>query len=126
MKNLKTVITLVILSSVAVSGIASAASLHNSALSSLIYEESSDIFSVTAHTKSTNDNDIRSYGDNYNKESVWSTEYEQYVNSADFKRVSLETTDVVNQYVENNPTASENLSTEVFVYNENAGEYHLQ
>ena len=87
MKNVKTMTTLALLASIAVTGLAQAGSIQDSALSSLIYEDSSDMFSVVEH-KSGNSNqvDIRSYGDDFNKKAVWSAEYEEYVNTNDFKK----------------------------------------
>ena len=70
--------------------------------------------------------DILSYGDNSNKSSVWSTEYEQYVNPADFEPSEIASVSDINQYMDGNPAAAGKSSGTVFIYNETAGEYHLQ
>lgn len=114
------------LSSTVATGFANADSIQNNVLSSLIFDDSSDMFNIAEYSKSTTAIDIRSYGDDFNKDSVWSTEYEEYVNPTDFTIVSLVSTDNVNQYMGNNPTASDGRSFEVFIYNETAGDYHLQ
>ena len=97
----------------------------DNSLSSLIYEESSNIYAEVNDKQSTPEG-IRSYGDNYNQDSVWSSEYEEYVNPADFKRSELASIDDVNQHIGSNPTASGRNRTDVFIYNETAGEYQLQ
>lgn len=127
MKNLKTVTTLVLLASIVATGIAKSEVIQDSALSSLIYEDSSNMFAVVNHQQAnTNEVDIRSYGDDLNKEAVWSTEYEEYVSKDDFRQSSLANSGLVNRYINNNPTASGEKVAEVFKYNETAGEYHLQ
>lgn len=98
----------------------------DNSLSSLIYEDSSNIFAKVTYTKGT-EVSIRSYGDDYNQNSVWSSEYEQYVNPADFKQASITSIQDVNQYMGSNPTAAGRMKgRETFTYNEVAGEYHLQ
>ncbi len=68
-----------------------------------------------------------SYGDNAGKNSVWSTEYEQYVNPADFKQGDIADLGSANQYIASHPTAAGKMKgRETFIYNEIAGEYHLQ
>ena len=127
MKNLKTVTTLVLLTSVITSGIAKSESIEDSALSSLIYEDSSNMFAVVSHKQAnTNEVDIRSYGDDFNKDAVWSTEYEEYVSIDYFRQSGLANSGLVNRYINDNPTASGEKIAEVFKYNETAGEYHLQ
>ena len=117
MKNL---LISALFASVAITGIAQA----DNSLSSLIYEESSNIYSEADHQSSTPVG-VLSYGDNANSGSVWSTEYEQYVNPADFKQADIASIGDVNQYLGSNPTAA-GQSSETFIYNETAGEYHLQ
>jgi phage head maturation protease len=98
----------------------------DNALSSLIYEESSNLFSEVNYHKGSKDN-IRSYGDNYNKNSVWSSEFEEYINPADFNQNDWVNIHNINQYMDDNPTAAgKQQDDEVFTYNDTAGEYHLQ
>jgi hypothetical protein len=119
---MKTLLISAIVASAAFTGLVQA----DNSLSSLIYENSSNIFAAAVYTKSTEDS-IRSYGDNYNQNSVWSFEYEQYVNPADFKQNTIASVGDVNQYMGSNPTAAGKMKgPETFIYNETAGEYHLQ
>ncbi len=118
---MKTLITSAILASVVITGSAQA----DNSLSSLIYEESSNIYSEVNH-QSSKPVGVLSYGDDANSGSVWSTEYEQYVNPADFKQAEIANVRGVNQYMGSNPTAAGKSSGNVFIYNEVAGEYHLQ
>ncbi|MCU7798720.1 MAG: hypothetical protein KZQ70_00910 [gamma proteobacterium symbiont of Lucinoma myriamae] len=121
MKNLKTLLASTLIAATMITGAAQA----DNSLSSLIYEESSNIFAEVSYTKSSADS-IRSYGDDANKDLVWSYEYEQYVNPADFKQAALASANDVNQYMSRQPTAAGERSDSVFIYNETAGEYHLQ
>ena len=118
---MKTLLTSTILASLVFAGTAQA----DINLSNLIYEESSNIYTDVTYKESSADS-IRSYGDDYNQNSVWSYEYEQYVNPADFKQAEIASIDNVNQYMGSNPTAAGKSSGNVFIYNETAGEYHLQ
>ena len=118
---MKTLLISALFASVTLSSVVQA----DNSLSSLIYEESSNIFAEVSHKQSTPEG-IRSYGDDHNQDSVWSSEYEQYVNPADFKQPEIASIDDVNQHIGRNPTASGNNITGVFIYNETAGEYHLQ
>jgi len=120
MKTLKTLLTSALFASVAITGTVQA----DNSLSSLIYEESQNIYSEVTHQSSTQEG-IASYSDDANKTSVWSSEYEQYVNPADFKQDAASIDDV-NRYMGSNPTAAGQSSSNVFIYNETAGEYHLQ
>ena len=118
---MKTLLTSAILASVVMTGTAQA----DNSLSSLIYEETANIYADVSYEKSTAAS-IRSYGDDHNQNSVWSYEYEQYVNPADFKQAEVASIGDVNQYLGSNPTAAGKSSGNVFIYNETAGEYHLQ
>jgi hypothetical protein len=57
---------------------------------------------------------------------VWSVEYEEWVNPADFNPVSKATVASALRDLENNPPAAGQRSTEVFKWDEMAGEYQLQ
>jgi len=118
---MKTLLTSALLASVVITGTAQA----DNSLSNLIYEESSNIYSEVNHQSSTPVG-VLSYGDDANSGSVWSTEYEQYVNPADFKPAEIASVGDVNQYLGSNPTAAGKSNGNVFIYNETAGEYHLQ
>ncbi len=121
MKTLKTLLTSALFASVAITGTAQA----DNSLSSLIYEESSNIYSELTY-KSSIPEGIVSYSDDANKNSVWSAEFEQYVDPADFKQ-DVTSIDDVNHYMGSNPTAAGRMKgRETFIYNETAGEYHLQ
>ena len=121
MKTLKLVLTSALLGSIAITGVAQA----DNSLSNLIYDESSNIFADVSYKESTAVG-ILSYGDDSNKSSVWSTEYEQYVNPGNFEQKEIANIEDVNQYMGRNPTAAGTGSDSVFIYNETAGEYHLQ
>ena len=121
MKTLKTLFTSALFASVAATGIAQA----DNSLSNLTYEDSSNIFTDVSYKKSTAAS-IRSYGDDHNQNSVWSFEYEQYVNPGDFTPAEVASIGDLNQYMGSNPTAAGQSSGRVFIYNETAGEYHLQ
>ncbi len=122
MKTLKSVIASVLLSSVALTAVVQA----DDSLSSLIYEDSSNIYSEVT-LQSSQPVGIISYADDANKTAVWSAEFEQYVNPADFTRKSIASLDDVNKYMGSNPSAAGRMKgRETFIYNETAGEYHLQ
>ena len=120
MKTLKILLTSALFASVTITGTVQA----DNSLSSLIYEELSNIYSEATHQNSTQQG-IVSYSDDANRNSVWSSEYEEYVNPADFKQ-EVANMDDVNQYMTSNPTAAGKNNSTVFIYNETAGEYHLQ
>lgn len=122
MKTLKILVTSVLLASAAITATAQA----DNSLSNLIYEESSNIFTDVSYKKST-PTGIFSFGDDHDNDSVWSSEYEQYVNPADFKQAEMASIGDVNQYLGSNPAAAGKMKgREIFIYNETAGEYHLQ
>ncbi|MCP3849446.1 MAG: hypothetical protein GY694_04290 [Gammaproteobacteria bacterium] len=121
MKTLKILLTSALFASAAITGTVQA----ENPLSALTYEDSQNMFSSISYENSGQIG-ILSYGDDLNKDSVWSAEYEQYVNPVDFKQ-EIANIDDVNQYMGSNPTAAGRIKgREVFIYNENAGEYHLQ
>ena len=117
---MKTLLTSALLASVVITGSAQA----DNSLSSLIYEESSNIYSEVTHQSSTPTN-VLSYGDNANSGSVWSAEFEQYVNPADLQQNDIASVGDINQYMGKNPTAAGKISGNTFIYNETAGEFHL-
>ncbi len=117
MKTLNTLLTAALFTSVAITAQA------DNSLSSITYEESSNIYSEVS-TQSSTPVGILSYGDNSNKGSVWSAEFEQYVNPGDFQQ-DIASVEDVNRLMGDNPTAA-GTSSETFIYNELAGEYHLQ
>jgi hypothetical protein len=94
-------------------------------LGGLIYEDSSNMFS-TVTSQSSEPVGILSFGDDHNQNLVWSTEFEQYVNPANFEKSGLANIDDVNQYMSSNPTAAGSIKNEPFIFNEMAGEYQLQ
>ena len=122
MKTLNKLLTTAFFASITFTGSVQA----DTSLPSLIYEESSNIYSEVNHQSST-PTGIISYSDDANKNSVWSAEYEQYVNSADFQEANIANVSDVNQYMDSNPAAAQRMKgRETFTYNEIAGEYHLQ
>ncbi len=125
MKTLTTLIRSALLASVALAGVVQAEPMSENELYNVIHPESADIFNVGDYQRSSAAK-IVSLGDDYNSNSVWSVEFEQYVNPADFQRTQISSIDDVNQYMGSNPTASGSDQREVFIYNETAGEYHLQ
>ena len=125
MKTLTTLLTSTLFASAVLIGTAQAETRSDNDLYNVIHPESADIFNVGVYKKSTAAG-IFSLNDDYNKHSVWSYEFEQYVDSDDFKQVEITDAGDVNQYISSNPTAAGNNSQNVFIYNETAGEYHLQ
>ncbi len=121
MKNLKTLLTATLLASISITTTVQA----DNPLSNLIYEESSNMFAETTYQSSTAAS-IRSYGDDYNAHSVWSYEYEEYVNPGDFQHAAIASIEDANHYMGSHPAAASKSNAEVFFYNEMAGEYHLQ
>lgn len=125
MKTLKTLLTSVLFTSVAMAGIAQAEPRSDNELYDIIHPESADIFNVGDYrTDSTVG--IVSLSDDHNKNSVWSYEFEEYVNPVSFQRVELSSTDDINQYMGSEPTAAGSGRHEAFIYNETEGAYHLQ
>jgi len=61
-------------------------------------------------------------------EEVWSVEYEQWVNPADYNSTAKLTVADILQELETNPPAAGGVrpNNGVFIYNETAGEYQLQ
>ncbi|MCP3852220.1 MAG: hypothetical protein GY694_18575 [Gammaproteobacteria bacterium] len=119
---MKTLLISALFASITFTGTAQA----DNPLSNLIYEESSNIFAETTYTKST-EGTILSLGDDHNPNSVWSFEYEEYVDPTNYKPASLASIQDVNHYMGSNPTAAGKMKgRETFIYNEQAGEYHLQ
>ncbi len=59
---------------------------------------------------------------------VWSVEYEQWVNPADFNVSSklITVADIVKELEENPPAANGMSHDPVFIWDDNAGEYQLQ
>ncbi len=122
---LKTMLTSALFASAAFSASVQAEQQWDDALYNIIHPESADIFNVGEYKKSTQEG-VFSLNDDYNKDAVWSYEFEQYVNPADLQRPVLASTDDVNQYMGSHPTAAGDGTHQVFFYNETAGEYHLQ
>ena len=103
MNTLKTLLTSTLFASISFMGSAQAEGLHDDALYNVIHPESADIFNVGDYQKSA-----------------------QYVNPADHQQAKITGVADVNHYMGSNPTAAGKNSSEVFIYNEIAGEYHLQ
>ncbi len=125
MKTLKIVLSTAFIASIALAATAQAEVLWDDALYHMVYSDSSELSNVSSYRDSVQTG-IISYGDDFNKDSVWSAEYEQYVNPADFKRAEIADAGDVNQYMGSHPAAAGSNRHSVFIYNETAGEYHLQ
>lgn len=125
MKTLKTLLTSVLFTSVAMAGIAQAEPRSDNELYDIIHPESADIFNIGDYRTSSTVG-IISLSDDHNKNSVWSYEFEQYVDPADFQQAELSSVADINHYMGSQPTAAGSSQHEVFIYNETAGEYHLQ
>ncbi|NOQ79616.1 MAG: hypothetical protein GQ546_09475 [Gammaproteobacteria bacterium] len=125
MKTLKTLLTSVLFTLVAMTGIAQAEPRSDNELYDIIHPESADIFNIGDYRTSSTVG-IISLRDDHNKNSVWSYEFEQYVDPADFQTNRLNSVADVNHYMGSKPTAAGSSQHEVFIYNENAGEYQLQ
>ena len=125
MKTLTTLISSTLIASIAAIGIAQAEPMSENELYDVIHPESADIFNVGDYQRSS-EATLVSLGDDHNSNSVWSYEFEEYINPVDLQRSEISSVDDVNQYMGSNPTASGSGQSEVFIYNETAGEYHLQ
>jgi len=125
MKTLKTLISSILFASVTMAGMVYAAPMSENELYDIIHPESADIFNAGDYQRSGTP-EIVSLGDDHNKNSVWSVEFEQYINPNDLQKTEISSIDDVNQYMGNKPTASGSGQQGVFIYNETAGEYHLQ
>ncbi len=129
MKTLKTLLTATVFVSAAISANVQAydaEAVSESPLSSLIYEDTSIIYSTTTQ-QSSSPQGILSYGDNHNNNIVWSTEFEQYVNPADFELDQIVDVNSVNRLMNEQPTAAGSMTSDgIFIFNELAGEYQLQ
>ena len=95
------------------------------ALYNIIHPESADIFTGNDYQPSTQEG-VFSLNDDHNTTAVWSYEFEEYVNPADLQRDELAGVSNINQYMSDNPAAAGGNSHQVFFYNENAGDYHLE
>ena len=116
MKTLKTLFATAIIASVALAGTAQADELMDT-----IHPESADLFDHSSSINARGQNEIVSLSDDSNPQ-VWSYEYEQYVNPADFTGNDYAD---INAYMEANPTAAGGTSNEVFIENPMDGDYHL-
>ena len=125
MKTLKTLINTTLIASIAAIGIAQAEPMSENELYNVIHPESADIFNVGDYQRSS-ESKIVSLGDDHNSDSVWSFEFKEYINPADLQRSEISSIDDVNQQLGKSPTASGSDQHEVFIYNDTAGEYHLQ
>jgi len=123
---LKTTLSSALFAAVTFSASVQAEQLWDDALYNIIHPESADIFNVGDYKKSTQQEGIFSLNDDHNSNSVWSYEFEQYINPADLQPAELVSVDDANQYMGNHPTAAGGDTRQVFFYNELAGEYHLQ
>jgi len=125
MKTLTTLISTTLFASIAAISVAQAAPMSENELYDVIHPESVDIFTIGNYQRSA-EAELVSLGDAHNSDSVWSYEYEEYINPADLQRSDISSVDGINQRLGKNPTASGPAQREVFIYNETAGEYHLQ
>lgn len=123
---LKTMLSSALFATVTFSGAVQAEQQWDDALYNIIHPESADIFNVGEYKKSTQQEGVFSLNDDHNKNSVWSYEFEQYINPAELQRAELASVNDANQYMGNHPTAAGGDTHQVFFYNELAGEYHLQ
>ena len=57
---------------------------------------------------------------------VWSVEYEEYVNPADFNLTTQDSVASMLQELDSNPPAAGARSDDIFKWDETAGEYQLQ
>lgn len=116
MNTLKTLFSSAFIAALSVAGSANADQLMD-----IIHPESADLFDHATTISASGDNKIVSLNDTTSQE-VWSYEYEQYVNPADFAKASYAD---INQYLEANPTAAGSQREEVFKLHEPDGDYHL-
>ena len=110
MKTLKTLFASAIIASITLAGTAQADQLMDT-----IHPESADLFDHSTSINASSQTGIVSLSDDSNTQ-VWSYEYEQYVNPAEFTSNSYAD---INQYLEANPTAAGAADKAVFKWDSN-------
>ena len=102
------------------------ASVQADELMDIIHPESADLFHFDNSIRASENTEIFSLNDDYGDQ-AWSYEYEQYVNKADFSPDNnVFKPQLVNRFLESNPTASGNLSEPTFKWDTNYDGYMLQ
>ncbi len=118
MKTLTTLFASAVIASVSLAGTVQADQLMDT-----IHPESADLFDHSTSISASNQNEIVNLNEgSADGSQVWSYEYEQYVNPADFAKPDYAD---INKFMEDNPTAAGRRNDEVFKWNELDGDYHL-
>lgn len=112
---MKTVTTLLIAATASFSLSASADTLYNDPGISDVFPMENIVFQTQER------NLVKDTG-----QEVWSVEYEQWINPADFNSIAKQTVASALQELENNPPAAGKRANSTFTWDETAGEYQLQ
>ncbi len=110
MNILKNIIASSIIATITIS-----AAAQSDELMDIIHPESADLFHFDNSLKASEPSGVFSLNDDYTASSTWSYEYEQYVDQADFSSENnINSSQLVNRYLESNPTASGKPDVPVF------------
>ncbi len=96
-------------------------------LMDIIHPESADLFHFDRTLRPSESTPVISLSDDKNSNKVWSYEYEEYVNPADFvANNSITNMSDVNRYMDENPSAAGKTSSDVFKWDATYDGYLLQ
>ena len=110
MNSLKSIIASSVIATITLS-----ASVQSDELMDIIHPESADLFHFDNSLKASEPSGIFSLHDDYATDNTWSYEFEQYVNQSDFSnKNNINNSQLVNRYLESNPSASGKSSAPVF------------
>lgn len=112
-----------------VATLAFSATVQADELMDVIHPEMADVFNLDNTIHSSGSTGVFNLNDRNasNSDLVWSYEYEEFVNESDFHSDNnLYNTQLVNRFIEENPTAAGTSRNDIFKYDENYGGYMLQ
>ena len=117
-----------IIASSIIATIALAGSVQADELMDIIHPESADLFHFDDSIKSSKNTGVFNLNQKAgNNKLVWSYEYEEYVNQSDFTTGNrVFNAQLVNRYMEENPTAAGEHSESVFKWDSSYDGYMLQ
>ena len=121
MNLLKSIIASSIIATITIS-----ATAQSDELMDIIHPESADLFHYDNSLKASEQTGVFSLNDDYASENTWSYEYEQYVDQSDFtSKNNINNAELVNRYLESNPTASGKANSHVFKWDGNYDGYMI-
>ena len=121
MNLLKSIIASSIIATITIS-----ATAQSDELMDIIHPESADLFHYDNSLKASEQTGVFSLNDDYAPENTWSYEYEQYVDQSDFtSKNNINNAELVNRYLESNPTASGKANSPVFKWDGNYDGYMI-